>query len=364
VTQPGHRSDRPGAERLELDVVDAHQHLCQLSAASYPWLEGPRVERYHGDDVALRRDYLLNDYRADAGELDALGFRLAGSVHVENGAADPARESRWIDTIIAEHGVPSVQVVKVDLASPTAREQLAVHAAIPSVRGVRHILNWHPDPVLTHRDRPDLITDPSWLAGFGALREFGFSFDLQVFPAQLGQAATLAADHGDIPIVLDHAGMPIDRDPDALDRWKRDLTAVAAQPNTAVKISALGTNDHRWTVESIRRIVLDTIEVFGPARCMVGSNFPVDGLYSTFGELFAAFDLITAGFAAGERVDLFAGTARRFYRIDDTQPADSRADPPDHPGAVQPVARRGTGGHVPFGDSGGRNGHRGESRSV
>src|SRR5437867_6574357 len=43
------------------------------------------------------------------------------------------------------------------------------------------------------------------LAGFAALREFGFSFDLQVFPAQLGQAAALAAEHGDIPIVLDHA---------------------------------------------------------------------------------------------------------------------------------------------------------------
>jgi predicted TIM-barrel fold metal-dependent hydrolase len=72
----------------------------------------------------------------------------------------------------------------------------------------------------------DLITDPAWLTGFDTLREFGLSFDLQVFPGQLLQAATLAATHGDIPIVLDHAGMPIERDPDALDQWKRDLTAV------------------------------------------------------------------------------------------------------------------------------------------
>jgi predicted TIM-barrel fold metal-dependent hydrolase len=300
---------------LDVDIVDAHHHLCHLSAVSYPWLEGPPVPRYHGDDLPLRRDYLIDDYRADTAELHTLGARLAGSVHVENGAADPLRESRWVDTIIAENGLPSVQVVKVDLSSPTAPEQLAEHAALPSVRGVRDILNWHPDPVLTHRDRSDLLTDPTWRSGFAALRGFGFSFDLQVFPDQLQQAAALAADHGDIPVVLDHAGMPIERDPQALDSWKRELAAVAAEPNTTVKISALGTNDHRWTVDSIRRIVLDTIEVFGPSRCMLASNFPVDGLYSSFGALYAAFDTITAGLDGHERDALFAGTARRFYRI-------------------------------------------------
>jgi predicted TIM-barrel fold metal-dependent hydrolase len=304
-----------GEPVLDLDVIDAHHHLCALSTASYPWLEGSRVTRYHGDDLPLRRDYLLHDYRADAAQLDALGARLVGSVHVENGAADPLWESRWVDTVVAEHRLPSVQVVKVDLTSPTAEKQLEAHAALASVRGVRDILNWHRDPVLTHRDRSDLITDPAWLAGFAALRMFGFSFDLQVFPNQLRQAARLAADHGDVPIVLDHAGMPIRRDDAALDEWKRDLTAVAAEPNTTVKISALGTNDHRWTIDSIRRIVLDVIDVFGPARCMIASNFPVDGLYSTFGELYGAFDTITSGLTRGERADLFAGTAQRFYRI-------------------------------------------------
>jgi predicted TIM-barrel fold metal-dependent hydrolase len=300
---------------LPPDVIDAHHHLCHLSVASYPWLEGPPVARYHGDDRPLRRDYLLADYLADAEQLRPLGARLVGSVHVENGAADPAWESQWIDGVISAHGIPTVQVVKVDLTAASARDQLAAYAALPSVRGVRDILNWHADPVLTHRDRPDLMTDPAWRAGFAGLREAGLSFDLQVFPDQLPAAAALAAEHGDIPVVLDHAGMPIDRDGPALDRWRRDLAGLATEPNTMVKISALGTNDHHWTVDSIRRIVLDTIEVFGPSRSMFASNFPVDGLYSGFGDLYAAFDKITTTLAPAERADLFAGTARRFYRI-------------------------------------------------
>ena len=299
---------------LELDVIDAHHHLCRLSSASYPWLEGPRVVRYHGDDFPLRRDYLLDDYLADARALDELGARLVGSVHVENGAADPLGESRWIDEVIGKGPFPSVQVVKVDLAGPDARERLTAHAALPSVRGVRDILNWHPDPVLTHRDRADLMTDPAWLDGFAALSEFGFSFDLQVFSSQLRQAAALAADHGDVPLVLDHVGMPVDRTQDALGQWKRDLAKVAAEPNIMVKISALGTNDHSWTVESIRHIVLDTIEVFGADRCMFASNFPVDGIYGTLDELYTSYSTVTARLDDDERDKLFAANAERIYR--------------------------------------------------
>ena len=299
-----------------LEVVDAHQHLCDLTRASYPWLEGPPIPRYHGDDVPLRRDYQLADYLADAAGLEALGARLVGSVHVENGAADPMRESAWIDEVIGANGMPSVQVVKVDLAAPDARDQLAAHASRGSVRGVRDILNWHTDPFFSHRDRADLMTDPAWLDGFSALAEFGMSFDLQVFPDQLEQAAALAADHGDIPIVLDHAGMPIDRSPRGLSRWRRQLAAVAAVPTTMVKISALGTNDHSWTADGIRRVVLDTIDVFGADRCMFGSNFPVDGLYSTFGALYRAFDSITADLSERERAGLFSRNARHFYRFD------------------------------------------------
>ena len=93
------------------------------------------------------------------------------------------------------------------------------------------------------------------------------------------------------------------------------MEAVAAEKNVAVKISALGTNDHSWTTDSIRRIVLETIDIFGPERTMFGSNFPVDGLYSSFGAVYEAFFAITDTFSTPDRVSLFAETAQRFYRI-------------------------------------------------
>ncbi|MCU1541186.1 MAG: hypothetical protein JWM01_2133 [Arthrobacter sp.] len=306
---------------LDFDIVDAHHHLCDY-ARSYPWLQGPGEPfRYHGDDRPLRRNYLIGDYLDDA-----KGLRLAGSVHIENGASDPIWEAGWIQNVHDNSGLPSVQVAKACLAEPGVLSRLERLAAVPSVRGIRDILNWHPDPRYTHTSRPDLITDAGWLKGFSHLSALGLSFDLQVFPAQLDQAAQLAANHPDTTIILDHAGMPIHRDPASLRDWKAGMQKLAKQPNVVTKISALGTNDHSWTTASIRPVILDTIDVFGPHRTMFGSNFPVDSLYSSFTALYAAFDEITAAMTADERRQLFADTARKTYGIGRSEAAPYKMD--------------------------------------
>ncbi|SDU59229.1 amidohydrolase family protein [Jiangella alkaliphila] len=297
---------------LDLDIVDAHHHLWDL-ARSYPWLQETAGElQVHGDDAAIRRDYLVDDFRRDAEPL-----RLVASVHVDAGAADPLEEARWLQQVADESGYPQAIVAGARLDAGDVDEVLDELAALPNVRGVRHILNWHPDPAMSYTDRPDLITDPAWLAGFARLAHHGLSFDLQVYPAQLAEAAQLAAGHPDTMVVLNHAGMPLGRDPDSLLDWRRGLDALAARPNTAVKISGLGMTDHRWTLGSLRPVVLECIEAFGADRAMFASNFPVDGLYSTYAQLYDAFDTITADFSAGERAALFAGTARRVYGLAD-----------------------------------------------
>jgi predicted TIM-barrel fold metal-dependent hydrolase len=295
---------------VQLEIVDAHHHLTDLTR-SYPWLEGPAEPfRYHGDDRPLRRSYSLDDYLADVGT-----YRLVGSVHVENGAADRMAEAEWIDTIHSERGLPSVQVGKVSFLDKDAPAQLERLASIPSMRGIRDILNWHDDDAFTHRDRGDIISDPTWRTHFSLLHQHGLSFDLQVFPSQLHDAAELASAFPQIRIVLDHAGMPIGRDAQSMNEWRRGMRAVATRSNVFVKVSALGTTDHHWTAESIRPFVLETIDMFGPERAMFGSNFPVDSLYSSFARLYETFDLLTSDFSEEDRQSLFSTTAMTAYEF-------------------------------------------------
>ena len=93
------------------------------------------------------------------------------------------------------------------------------------------------------------------------------------------------------------------------------MRELARRPNLSVKISGFGFIDRKWTVESIRPRVLETIEIFGVDRCMFASNFPVDGMSRGYAAYWSAFDEITAGFSDDERTRLFHRNAERSYRI-------------------------------------------------
>jgi len=295
---------------LDLDIVDAHHHLWDLSG-SYPWLQGPaNPDRFTGDDSAIRVNYGVPEYLADVE-----GLRLIGSVHVDAGAGNPLAEARWVQQVHDEMRLPTVAVAAADLAASDAAATLEELSSLPSTRGIRHILNWHPDPNYSYVDRNDLLVDETWLANFARLEGLGMSFDLQVYPHQLEQASRVAAAHPGITVVLNHTGMPTSHDADHLALWRRGIAALADQPNAYVKISGLGMTEHHWTLDSLRPFVRGAIEAFGPHRSMFASNFPVDHLYSSYGELYAAFDELTADLSLAERRDLFSGTAIRVYRL-------------------------------------------------
>ena len=294
-------------------VIDAHHHLWDLECNEYPWLQArPFAPRLEGDIGPIARDYLLDDYLADARNQN-----VVKSVHIECGwnPSNPAGETEWLQRLADKHGYPHGIVGRATLDAPDVEEVLEGHARHKNIRGIRHAINWHPDPIKTYVDRPHLIRTAAWRRGFGLLQRFGFSFDLQLYPAQMADAAELARAHPDLLIILDHAGMPVDRNEEGLDLWRRGMRALATAPNVAVKISGLGTVDWNWTVESIRPFVLQTIEAFGVSRCMFASNFPVDKLYSDFDTLYGAFRTITEPFSTDERRMLFHDNAVRCYRL-------------------------------------------------
>ena len=80
------------------------------------------------------------------------------------------------------------------------------------------------------------------------------------------------------------------------------MIAVAEAPNVVCKISGLGMRDHDWTVASNRRWVLTCIDIFGPARCVFGTNWPVDKLFSSYEVLIDAYTELIADFS-----ELFIG---------------------------------------------------------
>ena len=97
--------------------------------------------------------------------------------------------------------------------------------------------------------------------------------------------------------------------------WKNAMRRMAQAPNVSIKLSGFGMFDVEWTLDSLRPLVLTAIDCFGPARCMFGSNFPVDKLMRGYRPLWEAYDELTRSFSDPERAAMFHDTAARVYRI-------------------------------------------------
>lgn len=287
--------------------VDAHHHLWDLSAVNYPWLMEKGIVRFFGDPTSIQRDYLLPEFRRDA---EAMGF--GASVHIQVGAADPWAEAQWVQSVADQFpDWPLVQVAFCDLTSNDLDEQLDRLQTLPSVRGVRQIIGRAPgEDVSTGTN--SLLKDPMFLAGLKQLGTRGLSFDLQLLPELMDQAADILAQAPETQIALCHAGSPYDRTPQGLRRWADELTALSSLPQIYCKLSGLGMFDHNWSAESVAPIVSNCLSQFGADRCMFGSNFPVDSLASTYKEVVSLHqELIPTSI----QEDVFHCTSKRFYRI-------------------------------------------------
>jgi predicted TIM-barrel fold metal-dependent hydrolase len=302
---------------MPMKIVDPHIHLWNLDTHHYPWLANPGVS-FVGDARGLKHNYLIGDYFADTD--GAAEFEVIKAVHVDanHDPADPVAETRWLQSIADSpdsRGLPNAIVAGADLSADNVEAVLAAHAAFPNTRGIRQILNVHQDPLYDYVGR-HFMREPAWRRNFGLLRKYRLSFDLQLYPSQMREAAELAREHPHTPFIVNHAGMFVDRTSvDGWRAWREGLRLLAACGNVAVKVSGLAMFDHDWTVESLRPYVLETIDAFGVERAMFASNFPVDRLFGGYRQLWSAYAAIVAGASESEKEALFRGNAERIYRI-------------------------------------------------
>ena len=133
--------------------------------------------------------------------------------------------------------------------------------------------------------------------------------------ADLADAADLAQAFPDLQIVLLHAGMLTDRDPTTLAQWREGMQALAHCPNVSTKLSALSTFARRCSTQIWQPIVHETLAWFGPNRCMFGSNFPVEKLWTDYRSLFDVFKTCIDHLSIEEQRAVLHDTAARIYSL-------------------------------------------------
>jgi len=291
-------------------IIEAHHHIWRL--ADVPWLNGPPVPRIFGPYEPLRRDYRIEDYLGGV-----LPCGVTRSVYVQINVA-PGREVEevaWVQSVAREHGFPHAITGYADLAARNLGEVLDREQAAGNLRAIRQQLHWHQNPQYRFAARADLMNDRAWRRGLGEAGRRGLAFELQVFPSQMADAARLAHDFPAVTFVLLHAGMLEDRSVEGWRQWRSGMRRLAGCPNVFAKLSGLGTFEHACSVELWRPVIEETLNLFTPARCLFGSNFPIESLWTSYERLLHTMFECTARLSPAERRAVFHDAAAALYGI-------------------------------------------------
>ena len=350
-------------DRLALphEFIDAHHHFLDTTSNSFQTFLASLVPNTR---------YLPIHYFQDVVEpLNQAGIHMSASVHVECLPDNGIQEAQWVESLAPQKGYTVQAIVaSCDLAASTASQELAYLSSSEynnnMVKGIRWILDYagpyhHGSDSATHVATTRHVTGQedylrggtkgsalvAFEQGFQLLEQYGYSFDLQCAPEQLLAASELIRRHPNVPVVIDHIGKPrkliVHGDTDAentysihqqeLECWRAGIQAMAALPNVFIKISMLGFCIPGWFQKSawreeIKRLIQETVITFGPNRCMVALNWRKDAATSDSDGLSqvgpSPLELIQwlnqscfVDYSSEERQMLFAGTAKRFYRL-------------------------------------------------
>ena len=293
-----------------IPIVDGHHHIWR--EADLTWLVGPMQPRIFGPYEPIRRDYSIDEYRADIA-----GSDVVKSVYVQTNWPRERfeDEAAWVQKTAQATGWPHAIVAYADFSEPDVRPQLDRLARYDLVRGARMQLHWHENPLYRFAARADLAADPVLRRNIRHLAEYGWSFDLQVFARQMAGAADLAEDCPKVTFVLQHAGMLEDLSLAGRAEWRAGMVRLAACPNVVSKLSGLGTFLHKNDPAHIAEVMRETVGIFDAKRCLFGSNFPIEKLWTTYGALVDAFRNAAGSLPEADQQAVLHDTAMRVYRI-------------------------------------------------
>jgi predicted TIM-barrel fold metal-dependent hydrolase len=284
-------------------VVDAHVHHWDPTRTDrYPYLATDDALRELGmhDVSAMRRVFDQPTYLREAAK-----WNVEKYVHV--GAAVPPHhleETDELEELARQTGRPDAIIGEADpdAGVPTIVAALDRQCAGDRFRGVR----------------AGAGMDGSSATGravLAALQERELVYDLVVHPDGMAAEADALARFPSLTVVVEHTGWPLALDAAHAQQWRDGMARLAdLGERVHCKLSGLVMTVNEMSVAALRPWIEGAIEIFGVDRCFFASNFPVDGLFGTFDQLYGVYDEITAHLAPGERDRLFATNAERVYR--------------------------------------------------
>lgn len=272
--------------------VDAHQHF---------WLYHPEKHSWIDDSMAnIRKNFLPADL---APILSANG--MEGCVAVQ--ADQTEVETNFLLELASKNAFIKGVVGWVDLRSASIKDVLSQYAQNNKLKGFRHILQG---------EEPAFMLQPDFINGIAALNEFGFTYDILIFPKHLDAALELVKQFPNQPFVIDHIAKPYIK-AGLIDEWKKGMQALAAFDNVHCKVSGMVTEaDFKLWKSTDFTPYLDVVfEAFGTKRILFGTDWPVCEVAAKYDEVVGIVANYCASLSETEQYQVFRDNSYQFYKL-------------------------------------------------
>lgn len=275
-----------------MTIIDTHQHFWKYNPVNYSWI--------NDEMQVIRRDFLPGDLAVVVNE-----EKLLGTVAVQ--ADQTEAETDWLLQLAAKNDFIKGVVGWVDLRSSHIEERLQHYQQFNKLKGFRHVLQG---------EEPSFMLQERFLNGICKLNEYGFAYDILIFPQHLEAALQLVKQFPEQRFVVDHVAKPTIKD-SKIDEWKTGMQQLAKHKNVYCKISGMVTEADwkNWTAEQLKPYIDVVVESFGIDRIMYGSDWPVCLVASTYNKWIETVKDYFSAYSAEDQEKVFSGNAIKFYQL-------------------------------------------------
>jgi len=315
----------------DLAIVDPHHHLWDRPGWPY-MMPDLLADTATGHNIVATVFVQCRAFHKATGPDE---MKPVGETQFVAGVAAMSESGQYGKTRVCEGIVGHADMLLGARVEPVLEAHIA--AGNGRFRGIRHITAWDPNPVVmnpAYTPPRHALMDKTFQDGLRTLGRMGLSFDAWLYHPQIPDLTAAARAVPETRMVLDHVGGPLAVESYAGKRdevfkdWSAAIKELATCPNAYVKLGGLGMRINGFHFEDAadpptsealaaawKPYIETCVEAFGASRCMFESNFPVDkGSYS-YGVFWNACKRLAKGASTGEKADLFAGTAQRFYQL-------------------------------------------------
>ena len=273
--------------------IDSHQHF---------WRYNPVRDAWITDEMAvLKHDFLLEQF---ARECAANGIDASVAVQADQSE----NETNFLLELANRNDRIAGVVGWVDLLSPRVVERLEHLSHFEKLRGFRHVAQAEKDERFLARE--------DFVKGVAQLRQFGFTYDILVYPKQLPAAIELVSRVPEQRFVVDHLAKPQIKTKKT-EPWAAQMKEIAQNKNVFCKVSGMVTEAdwHNWKPEDFKPYLHVVFEAFGAERLMFGSDWPVCLVAASYRQVKQLIEDYVKGYSEADKDKIFGGNAEKFYRL-------------------------------------------------